>query len=78
MRLSWSNSTAIAAALLEACPETERLSLTHEKLLRLIHALPAFDDQPIPPQPKYLDHILWTWMRLADDGGGGGQERCCR
>jgi FeS assembly protein IscX len=84
MRLSWSNSADIAAALLEAHPETERLSLSHEKLLQLIRTLPGFIDKPVPPQPKYLDHILWTWMRLADggatgnDGGAAGdQERCC-
>ena len=66
MRLSWSNQMDIAAALVEAYPEMDRLSLNHDRLLQLIHALPAFDDAPFPPQPICLDHILWTWMRLAD------------
>ena len=66
MRLSWSNQTDIAAALLEAYPEIDRLSLNHDRLLRFIHALPAFDDLPTPPRPACLDHVLWTWMRLAD------------
>jgi FeS assembly protein IscX len=67
MRLSWSDQTDIAAALLEACPDTDRLSLNHHRLLQLIHALPDFNDAPAPPRPACLDHILWTWMRLADD-----------
>ena len=65
MRLSWSNQTDIAAALLEAYPDIDRLSLNHDRLLQLIHTLPAFDDAAVPSRPVYLDHILWTWMRLA-------------
>lgn len=72
MGLSWANSVDIATALLEAYPETDRLALNHDRLLPLILALPGFNDTRMPPQPKYLDHILWTWMRLADDAGG-----CC-
>ena len=68
MWLSWSNQTDIAVALLEAYPEMDRLSLNHDRLLPLILALPAFNDTPVPPRPACLDHILWTWMRLADDG----------
>jgi FeS assembly protein IscX len=66
MRLSWSNQTDIAAALLEAHPDIDRLSLDHDRLLQLIHALPAFNDAPVPPLPACLDYILWTWMRLDD------------
>lgn len=72
MRLSWSNQKDIAAALLGAYPDIDRLSLDHDHLLQLIHALPAFDDAPVPPQAACLDHILWTWMRLSDP------ERNCR
>jgi FeS assembly protein IscX len=67
MRLSWSNLPGIAAALLEAYPDADRLALNHDRLLEIILALPGFDDAPAPAQPKCLDHILWTWMRLADD-----------
>ena len=66
MSLSWSNSADIAAALLKAYPEADRLSLDRDRLLHLISSLPGFKDQPVPPKPAYLDHILWTWMRLAD------------
>ena len=66
MRLSWLNQADIAAALFEAYPDVERLSLNHDHLLRLILSLPAFSDTPVPPRPACLDHILWTWMRLAD------------
>jgi FeS assembly protein IscX len=70
MGLSWANQTAIAAALVEAYPDMDRLSLKHEDVLRLILDLPGFNDRPVPPQPVCLSHILWTWMRLADVAGG--------
>jgi len=65
MRLSWANQTDIAAALLKMYPDADRLALNHDRLLQLIHTLPAFDDASVPPRAAYLDHILWTWMRLA-------------
>ena len=66
MLLSWSNPAEIATALLREHPEMDRLSLDHGRLLQLIAALPDFKDTPAPPKLVYLDHILWTWMRLAD------------
>jgi FeS assembly protein IscX len=71
MRLSWANQKDIAAALLGAYPDIDRLSLNHDHLLQLIHSLPAFDDAPAPPRAACLDHILWTWMRLADEAPPG-------
>ena len=38
MRLSWANQTEIAAALLEAYPDVDRLSSNHDRLLQLILA----------------------------------------
>ncbi len=67
MPLSWSHSADIAAALLKNHPDATRLSLTHDSLLNMIVALPDFADAPTPPKPAYLDHVLWTWMRLADE-----------
>lgn len=75
MPLSWSNQAEIAAALLREYPETDRLSLDHGRLLQMILSLPGFQDTPAPPQPACLDHILWTWMRLADDDGQGTLRR---
>ncbi len=72
MRLSWTNQSDIASALLVAHPERDRLALSHENLRELIVALPGFEGPRQPPQPECLDHILWTWMRLADTDGGGG------
>jgi FeS assembly protein IscX len=66
MQLSWSNQADIAAALLKNYPEADRLSLKHDQLLKLIISLPEFKDTSSPPQPACLDHVLWTWMRLAD------------
>ena len=66
MQLSWSNQADIAAALLKTYPETDRLSLGHGQLLNLILSLPDFKGAAVPPQPACLDHIKWTWMRLAD------------
>ncbi|MBI3441632.1 MAG: Fe-S cluster assembly protein IscX [Proteobacteria bacterium] len=71
MQLSWSNSAGIATALLEVYPDTDRLSLSHDQLLQLIVSLPNFKDAASPPKPAYLDHILWTWMRIADTGFEG-------
>ncbi len=69
MPLSWSHATEIATALLQEHPDAVRLSRTHDDLLRMICALPGFADAPTPPKPAYLDHILWTWMRLANEDG---------
>lgn len=66
MQLFWSDQADIAAALLKAYPETDRLSLSHDRLLDLVLSLPDFKGEAVPPKPSYLDHILWTWMRLAD------------
>jgi FeS assembly protein IscX len=66
VQLSWSNQADIAAALLKNYPEADRLSLKHGQLLKLITSLPEFKDTASPPKPSCLDHILWTWMRLAD------------
>jgi len=71
MQLSWSNQADIAAILLRTYPDADRLSLTHERLLKLILSLPDFNDAPAPPKPACLDHILWTWMRLADSDSAG-------
>lgn len=66
MPLLWSDQNRIAQALLDAYPETDRLSLTSSKLLSLIRALPHFAGGTEVPSQRVLDHILWTWMRLAD------------
>jgi FeS assembly protein IscX len=66
VQLSWSNQADIAATLFKAYPDTDRLSLSRDQLLQLIVCLPDFKDTTSPPQPACLDHILWTWMRLAD------------
>lgn len=66
MRLSWSSSKDIAERLFRDYPDLDRSSLSRPALLEMICALKDFDDAPSPPKPTYLDHILWTWMRLAD------------
>lgn len=68
MQLTWSTPAEIATALLAAYPEMDRLSLSREQILALVLTLPSFHDSGTPPQPACLDHILWTWMRLADSG----------
>lgn len=70
MRLTWSKPADIAAALLAAYPAADRLSLDHARLTHMISSLPGFDDTSVPQQPAQLDHILWTWMRLADTDTG--------
>ena len=68
MQLSWSTQAEIAAALLQAYPEADRVALSRDDLLHMIVTLPDFKDKPNPPQPACLDHIRWIWMRLADVG----------
>lgn len=70
MQLSWSDQDRLAEALWAAHPEQDRLTLGSEALRRLIVALPAFNDTPMPPGKPWLDKILWTWMRIADERAG--------
>ena len=67
MSLSWSNETAIARALSETYPETDRLALSPVDLQNMIVGLPGFADAQSPPRAQSLSAILWQWMRLADD-----------
>lgn len=72
MPLCWSQATDIARALIAQHPDAVRVSLTRETLQDMVRDLPGFTDAPTPPKPAYLDHILWTWMRLADEQAVGG------
>jgi FeS assembly protein IscX len=80
MQLSWSDQDRLAEALWAAYPEQDRLALDSEALRRLIVALPAFNDTPEPPGKPWLDKILWTWMRIADEraaaAGAGDAAEC--
>ena len=71
MQLFWSDVTGIAEALCRAYPEEDRLAVDAPRLKEMILALPEFGDKPNPPRQAYLDSVLWTWMRLADEGGRG-------
>lgn len=69
MQLSWLEQDRIAEALWATYPEQDRLALDPEALRLLITTLPDFSDALYPPGPAWLDKILWTWMRLADERG---------
>lgn len=69
MQLSWSDQDRVAEALWATYPEQDRLTLGSEELRLLIISLPTFKDEPQPPGPAWLDKILWTWMRIADERG---------
>jgi FeS assembly protein IscX len=71
MELCWSNQTGIAEALMTAYPETDRLSLSLDRLREMVTALPQFKDAPYPPRETFLENVLWTWMRLAGEAAGG-------
>lgn len=75
MQLSWSDQDRLAEALWAAYPEQDRLALDPEALRRLIVALPDFNDKPEPPGKPWLDKILWTWMRIADERSSMQDER---
>ena len=68
MQLSWSDRESIAKALIQAYPETDRLALSFSDLKSMVRALPGFAGPPEPPKQAHLESILWTWMRLADEG----------
>jgi FeS assembly protein IscX len=68
MRLTWSDPSGIASALLKAYPEADRLHLEPAALRDMIESLPGFGRPEGAPSPDRLRHILWTWMRLADGG----------
>jgi FeS assembly protein IscX len=76
MQLAWTNRDEIAKALLQAYPDTDRLSLSLDEVTAMVTALPGFADAPVPPRPAYVEAILWTWMRLAhaEDETGGGSD----
>ncbi|MDD9900234.1 MAG: Fe-S cluster assembly protein IscX [Alphaproteobacteria bacterium] len=67
--LTWSDTAGLAAALCAAYPDADRLSLDPQALIPLVLDLPAFYDPAPPPGQRALQSVLWTWMRLADDGG---------
>ena len=68
MQLSWTDRETIAQALQQAYPETDRLALTLDTLKSMVTGLPHFAGPPEPPKPAHLESILWTWMRVADEG----------
>lgn len=67
MQLAWTQRDEIAKALIKAYPDADRLALDVDGVAALIRALPNFADKPEPPRAAYVEAILWTWMRLAED-----------
>jgi FeS assembly protein IscX len=68
MPLHWTDTNAIALALHTAYPDQDRLVVTLDDISALVRGLPAFADGGPSPDPRRLEHILWTWMRVADGG----------
>lgn len=69
MQLSWdSDQAAIARALMTAYPEVDRLSLSLSQLHHMIASLSCFAASQRQPDEKRLRSVLWTWMRLSDEG----------
>ena len=67
--LVWNDAAGIAGALAARYPDCDRLALDRPALGLMVRGLDGFD-AAVPPDPRQLDHILWTWMRLS----GGGSE----
>lgn len=72
MQLAWTDRDDIAKALIQTYPDADRLALSLEDVQAMVVSLPGFADAPEPPRPAYVEAILWTWMRLADEGEAGG------
>lgn len=64
MSLSWEKYWEIAEALNEAHPTQDLIHLNDEQLLKMIVALPDFDDEPVPPSVKDLEAVLTCWTEL--------------
>ena len=64
MSLSWEKYWEIAEALNKAHPTQDLIHLNDENLLKMIVALPDFDDEPVPPSPKDLEAVLTCWTEL--------------
>jgi FeS assembly protein IscX len=65
--LVWNDASGIAQALAARYPDCDRLALGRDELGLMISGLDGFGDAA-RPDPRQLDHILWTWMRLAAGG----------
>lgn len=63
---NWNNVSALAAALHAAYPEEDRGALTAARIEILVRSLPDFDGAVSPPSAQHIDHLRWTWMRIAD------------
>lgn len=66
MSLSWEKYWEIAEALNAVHPTQDLIHLKDEDLLKMIVALPDFDDEPVPPSSKDLEAVLTCWTELDD------------
>ena len=64
--LNWKDTHALAAALHAAYPGEDRQALTSARVAELVRSLPDFLGSTDAPSAQHLDHLRWTWMRIAD------------
>lgn len=67
MTLKWSDSRAIAEALMEAYPQQDPAQARFTDLHQWICGLDEFDDDPLASNEKILEAILLVWLDEYQD-----------
>lgn len=71
--LSWSNYGSIALLLNQQYPREKLLSISEQRITKLIKALPNFRDENMP-DADVIDSIIYTWISLTDEEFGIGED----
>ncbi len=63
----WHDYLPIATALRLEHPDADVSTLPHDKLRLMVVELADFGDQSQPPSDRWLDLILYAWIKLVQD-----------
>jgi len=63
---SWNDIPGLARLMEAAYPKIDRLNLSQEELVELLHAIPAAKDLPPAPNDNYLYSLRISWLAQDD------------
>jgi len=66
--MDWSDRDPIVEALTVTYPDVNRADLSLDQVTDFVQRLPEFSGHSAVPEPKYIQDILWAWMKSADQG----------
>lgn len=66
MELKWENYGAVADALMEKYPETDRINIDNNKLVELVNSLDNFKDTNVPEDKDLIKAVHYAWLELDD------------